>query len=142
MDIHHGDKSQGRTVQHAARNLQPPSQIQNRSLGHWSAEKVELQRIRGMTLSFLSIPVSIPQLIYRSCTISHYLSMSQEGGKTTAAFFDSVSVARALSTIIQDLFKSGLKSVYKWTEDLSLSLLSLHLWPGKMTSVSKSTAQT
>lgn len=110
--------------------------------GHWSAEKVELQRIRGMTLSFLSTPVSIPQLIYRSCTISHYLSMSQEGGKTTAAFFDSVSVARALSTIIQDLFKSGLKSVHKWTEDLSLSLLSLHLWPGKMTSVSKSMAQT
>lgn len=49
--------------------------------GHWSAEKVELQRIRGMTLSFLSTPVSIPQLIYRSCTISHYLSMSKEVAK-------------------------------------------------------------
>lgn len=47
-----------------------------------------------------------------------------------------------LRTIIQDIFKSGLNCVHKETEDLSLSLLLLHLWPGKVTSVSESTAQT
>lgn len=73
---------------------------------------------------------------------NHYLCMSQGGGKITAAFFDSVSVAGALHTIVQDLFKSGLSCVHRWTEGLPLSLLLLHLWPGKVTSVSKSTAQT
>lgn len=47
-----------------------------------------------------------------------------------------------LCTVIEDFFKSGLNCVHKGTEDLSLSLLLLHLWPGKVTSVSERTAQT
>lgn len=41
--------------------------------GHWSAEKVELQRIRGMTLSFLSTPEE------ESITISFFSSLPSPG---------------------------------------------------------------
>lgn len=67
--------------------------------------------------------------------------MNRGGGKATAAFFDSVSVAGAPRTITQ-LFKSGPNCVHEWAEGLALSLLLLHLWPGKVTSVAKSTPQT
>lgn len=41
--------------------------------------------------------------------------MSQGHGKTTAAYFDPIIVARLPHTIIQDLFKSGLNSVHEQT---------------------------